>query len=55
MIRANYLNVFAQLNTDFARLHREAKWDHDARQIELAEIAELELRNETLRYELECQ
>ena len=54
-IRANYNNAVAELDSNFARLHREAKADHDAHQMELAELAELELRNELQRYELECQ
>ena len=55
MIRANHNDAVTQLYSRYARLHREAKADHDALQIELTELAELELRNELQRYELECQ
>ena len=55
MIRANYLNAVSQLDSRYARLHREGKAEHDARQRGLAELAALELRNELQRYELECQ
>ena len=51
-IRAHYNSAVALLEANFARLHREARQDHDARQ---TEFAAMELRNEMLRYELECQ
>ena len=54
-IRAQHDNAVDQVNSRYVRLHREAKARHDARQMDLAELAELELRNELQRYELECQ
>ena len=54
-IRSNYNNAVSHLDSRYARLHREGKAEHDARQRELAELAALELRNELQRYELECQ
>ena len=55
MLRANHNNALAQLDALYVRLHREAGAEHDARQRDIAELAELELRNELQRYELECQ
>ena len=48
-------DAVAQINSRYVRLHREARAGHDARQMDLAELAELERRNELQRYELECQ
>ena len=53
-IRAAYRDAAAELESRLAREHREARADHDTRERERAELAALELRNEMMRYELEC-
>ena len=55
MMRANHRDALAQLDALYTRLHREARAEHDARQRDMAELAELEFSNELQRYELECQ
>ncbi len=54
-IRALHRDAVAELESRFAREHREARADHDTRERERAELAALELRNEMMRYEIECQ